>query len=152
IDRAEPQGVDAEQLQVTQAVADPLQVPDPVTVGVGEAGHVDLVEDGLPPPLHGGILAERCNDQTGELTMLAAAYSRYCHSWSRCAGARPASSTAIRMQRSQASCSIGPTLNGEWRIRRRGWPRWSEYVRGPPQYCSRNIRSRSSAGPRSSSG
>ena len=47
---------------------------------------------------------------------------------------------------------IGPTLNGAWRIRSRGWPRWSEYVRGPPQYCSRNIRSRSSAGPRSSSG
>jgi hypothetical protein len=58
VDGAEPQRVDAEQLQVAQAATDPLQVAEPVAVGVGEAGHVDLVEDGVPPPLHGGILAE----------------------------------------------------------------------------------------------
>ena len=29
----------------------PLQVAEPVTVGVGEATRVDLVDDGLPPPV-----------------------------------------------------------------------------------------------------
>ena len=53
------------------------------------------------------------------------------------------------IQRSRMS---GVTANGACRIRRRGWPRSSLYVVGPPQYCSRNPRSRSSAGARSSSG
>ena len=71
------------------------------------------------------------------------------------ARARPAArsdSTASRMCRSQASRSRSPIANGACRIRSRGCPRRSEYVRGPPQYCTRNIRSRSSAGPRSCSG
>ena len=39
---------------------------------------------------------------------------------------------------------------GAWRIRRRGWPRCSTYVVGPPQNCSRNMRNRSRAPCRSS--
>ena len=43
---------------------------------------------------------------------------------------------------SQRSRSSRPMWNGRWRMRRRGWPRSSEYVVGPPQYCTRNSRSR----------
>ena len=59
---------------------------------------------------------------------------------------------AARMCVSHVSRAHVSTGNGAWRIRSLGCPRRSEYVVGPPQYCSRNIRSRSSAGPRSSSG
>ena len=72
--------------------------------------------------------------------------------------ARPARGSARRRRarrgsaRSQCSLASGVTANGACRIRSRGWPRVSEYVVGPPQYCARNRVSRSSAGPRSSSG
>ena len=43
---------------------------------------------------------------------------------------------------SQLARSSRPMWNGRWRRRRRGWPRSSEYVVGPPQYCTRNSRRR----------
>ena len=59
----------------------------------------------------------------------------------------PARPRATRMCPSQASCAARSTGNGACRIRSRGWPRLSLYVRGPPQYWIRNSVSRSSAGP-----
>jgi hypothetical protein len=53
VERVEPDGVDAEVAQVGQARADAGQVPDAVTIAVGEAADVDLVGDGLAPPLGG---------------------------------------------------------------------------------------------------
>ena len=59
---------------------------------------------------------------------------------------------AHRKCTSQRSRASGVTANGACRIRSRGWPRVSEYVVGPPQYCARKSVNRSAAGPRSSSG
>ena len=50
VERAQPDGVDAEPPQVVDAPDDAAQVADPVTVRVGEAARVDLVDDGLAPP------------------------------------------------------------------------------------------------------
>ncbi len=57
VERAEPQGVDAQGGQVGQALGDAAQVTEPVAVGVGEAAGVDLVDDGLPPPV--GVLGRQ---------------------------------------------------------------------------------------------
>ena len=51
VERAEPDGVHAEPDQMARAVDDPAKVADPVTVGIGEAARVDLVDDRLPPPV-----------------------------------------------------------------------------------------------------
>ncbi len=47
---AEPDRVDAELAQVRQMSPDAGEVADPVTVRVGEAPDVDLVDDGVAPP------------------------------------------------------------------------------------------------------
>ncbi len=49
----DPDRVDAEVGQVGESRPDALDVPDAVAVAVGEAADVDLVDDGVPPPLGG---------------------------------------------------------------------------------------------------
>ncbi len=51
VERAEPQGVHTQCGEVVQPPGDASQVTEPVTVGVGEAAGVDLVDDGLAPPV-----------------------------------------------------------------------------------------------------
>ncbi len=51
VEGAQPQGVHAQRREVRQAAGDAAQVTEAVTVGVGEAAGVDLVDDGLPPPV-----------------------------------------------------------------------------------------------------
>jgi hypothetical protein len=56
VDRRQPQHVHPEVLQVVQPRAQAGEVADAVTVAVGEAARVDLVDDGAAPPrvgLHG---------------------------------------------------------------------------------------------------
>ena len=62
-------------------------------------------------------------------------------------GGRSASSRPARKCVSQCSLARGVTANGACRIRSRGCPRRSEYVVGPPQYCTRNSVKRSCARP-----
>ncbi len=50
VPRREPERVDAERLEVGQAGAHAGEVADAVTVRVGEAPRVDLVDDGAAPP------------------------------------------------------------------------------------------------------
>ena len=47
---AEPEGVDAEVAEVRQPVPHAGEIADPVAVRVGEAPHVDLVDDRVAPP------------------------------------------------------------------------------------------------------
>ena len=55
IEGTQPDRVDAEFAQVVGAGGDARQIAQPVAVRVGEAAGVDLVDDGLAPPLrHGG--------------------------------------------------------------------------------------------------
>ena len=46
----DPDGVDAELAEVRQALADAVDIADAVAVGVGEAAHVNLIDDGMTPP------------------------------------------------------------------------------------------------------
>ena len=46
----EPQSVDAELVQIREPGAHTGEVTGPVAVPVGEAAHVDLVDDRVPPP------------------------------------------------------------------------------------------------------
>ena len=43
--RGEPEGGDAQLVQVIQVVLDALEVADAVAVGIGETVHIDLVDD-----------------------------------------------------------------------------------------------------------
>ena len=45
-----PDGVDAEVAEVAEPGAHAGEVADAVAVGVGEAAHVELVDDGVAPP------------------------------------------------------------------------------------------------------
>ena len=54
VDRAQPDDVDAEQLEMVEVVQDPAEVADAVTVAVGEAARVDLVDHGGLPPVAPG--------------------------------------------------------------------------------------------------
>ncbi len=47
---ADPHRIDAEAGEVGQSRADAVDVADAVTVGVGEAAGIDLIDDGAPPP------------------------------------------------------------------------------------------------------
>ena len=51
VERAEPDGVDPEFLQVRDLGGDALDVAQAVTVGIGEAARVDLVHGRLAPPV-----------------------------------------------------------------------------------------------------
>ena len=78
VERRQPQRVHPEQLQVAQPRPDALQVADPVPVGIGERPDVDLVDHGVAPPLHGGILPKASEErrQSG-LTMRVSATSKW---------------------------------------------------------------------------
>src|SRR5262249_30580977 len=54
VERAEPDRVDAERGQVRHPGDDSLEVAEAVTVGVGEAAGVYLVNHRLPPPVGAG--------------------------------------------------------------------------------------------------
>ena len=51
VERAQPDGVDAERREVVDPRRDAGEVADPVAVAVGEAARIDLVDDGLAPPV-----------------------------------------------------------------------------------------------------
>ncbi|GAV95278.1 hypothetical protein ADENT20671_2062 [Actinomyces denticolens] len=51
VEGGQPDGVDAEGGEVGGAVGDTSEVPDAVAVGVGEGAGVDLVDDGVAPPV-----------------------------------------------------------------------------------------------------
>src|SRR5690606_31138797 len=53
-ERAQPDRVDAETLQVVQTAGDAGEVADPVAGGVREGAGVDLVDDGAAPPFGTG--------------------------------------------------------------------------------------------------
>lgn len=50
VEGAQPDGVDAQLLEVGQSAADALEVPHAVPVGVGEAARIDLVDHRVSPP------------------------------------------------------------------------------------------------------
>ena len=52
--RVEPDAVDPEPLEVVESRDDAAQIADSVAVGVGERARIDLVEDAVLPPRHGG--------------------------------------------------------------------------------------------------
>src|SRR4051794_10823853 len=54
VERREPERVDTEVLEIRQPLRDTGNVADTVAVRVSEAPHVDLVEDGVAPPLGHG--------------------------------------------------------------------------------------------------
>ena len=54
-DRAQPDAVDAEPLQVVEPLDDPPQVADAVAVGVAERARIDLVERAFAPPRVGVV-------------------------------------------------------------------------------------------------
>ncbi len=55
VEGAQPHGVDAQFGQVGQPGADAGQVTHAVPVGVGEGARVDLVDDGVAPPLRTAV-------------------------------------------------------------------------------------------------
>ena len=64
VERRDPHGVDAEVAQVGQPAGDAGQVADAgaatARAGRGEAADVDLVDDGVAPPL-GGVTGSGCS-------------------------------------------------------------------------------------------
>ncbi len=73
VEGAQPQGIDAERGQVGQALGDAPQVSEPVAVGVGEAAGIDLVDDGLPPPV--GVLGRQVGGTGGAADGHAASFA-----------------------------------------------------------------------------
>ena len=55
VERAQPDRIHAELLQVRHAGDDPAQVADPVAVAVREGARIDLVDGGLTPPVGVGL-------------------------------------------------------------------------------------------------
>ena len=51
VERAQPNGVDPQFLQVRNLGSDALEVTDAVAIGIGEAAGVDLVHSCLAPPV-----------------------------------------------------------------------------------------------------
>ena len=93
VERRDPERVDAEVAQVGEPGRDAGEVPDAVTVGVGEAADVDLVDDGFRPPLHvkslGSIAIQTCSAVATDRTVGGGRGSRPCRSCvPRCPGAR----------------------------------------------------------------
>jgi hypothetical protein len=78
VERGDPQRVDAELGQVRQPLADAGQVAHAVAGAVGEAADVDLVEDGVPPPV--GASGGRQGAQGGLLGG-SGARQRFCMLW-----------------------------------------------------------------------
>ncbi len=63
-DRAKPQRVHAQMLQIIELRYDPVDITDPIAVGVAERGGVYLVDDCLLPP-HTSRLGFRCRGHDG---------------------------------------------------------------------------------------
>jgi hypothetical protein len=55
---AHPDGIDTKALQVGNSAKYALQVTDPVAISVSEASRVDLINDGLAPPIF--VTFEEC--------------------------------------------------------------------------------------------
>jgi len=53
-DRVQPDGIDAQPLQVVEAIDDALQVTDAIAVGVLERSRIGLIDDAFPPPFPSG--------------------------------------------------------------------------------------------------
>ena len=53
-DRVQPDGIDAQPLQVVEAIDDALQVTDAIDVGVLERSRIGLIDDAFPPPFPSG--------------------------------------------------------------------------------------------------
>ena len=69
VERVQPDGVDAEVGDVGQPRPDAGQIADAVTVGVGEAADVDLIDDGVAPPgrVRGAGVGHLSNPATADL-------------------------------------------------------------------------------------
>ena len=65
IERREPDPVDAELAHVLEARADSRKVADAVAVGIHEAADIDLVQDGVPPPLGHAATTVRMSSGAG---------------------------------------------------------------------------------------
>ncbi|RPK53293.1 hypothetical protein EES37_02060 [Streptomyces sp. ADI91-18] len=65
VERAEPDGVDAQFLEVGEPAPDAFEVPHPVPVAVGEAARIDLVDHRFSPPAGPG--AGRGGKSVGEV-------------------------------------------------------------------------------------
>ena len=87
----------------------------PVGIGVLE-GHRD--------PSARQFRVGEAGDQA-RLIMWSAAIAKYSRRRSATSAGAPDAATASAMCPYQASRSARPTANGAWRMRRRGWPRWS---------------------------
>ena len=78
VERAQPDRVDAEVAQVGDPRGDAGQVADAVAVGVGEAARVDLVDDGLAPPVGSRAIATARVGCDGFLSMAAVPLTAPC--------------------------------------------------------------------------
>ena len=62
VERGEPDGIHAKGLEVGDAADDAGEIADAIAVGVGEGARVDLVDDGVLPPLPGGGARDGAGD------------------------------------------------------------------------------------------
>ena len=67
VDGIQPDGVDAERLEIVEMRGDAVEVADAVAVRVGKRARIDLIEDGALPPLK----SHRCDQPTCEPIMSA---------------------------------------------------------------------------------
>src|SRR6201994_4277624 len=95
-DRQQPDGVDAEPLQVVQPGGEPAQVAGAVAAGVGEAADQHLIEDGPLVPFRISRLLEgeriryrlagarRESAQLSGSRVVVRGGVRLCHDWLSC--------------------------------------------------------------------
>ena len=107
-------------------------------------GAVEQASAGNDGASDGG--ASRSASSSNVFTRKCAARTTYSQNCCVCSGDMPDSPSATCMCAEPAVASGRGDRERRVALPRRGWPRVSEYVVGPPQYCSRNIRNRSSAG------
>src|SRR5262249_28123973 len=107
----QPDRVDAELLQIAELRRDPRQVADAVAVGVGEAAHVDLVEDGVAPPLAHlslrAIASPTCDVEASPPTSRVPGPSRHVSSSARIRRAEASTSPSVSSIR--AALQIAPS-------------------------------------------
>ena len=172
VERRDPDGVDAEVAQVRQPGPDAGQVADAVAVAVGEAADVDLVDDRAAPPVggcgrsrrsgrsrrggHAGILPTSGRRAVPGPRTGGGALVRGVH---QAAGGHHqvvpeqlSVGVQVEARRPRRACAAARrrARPGRWRTARAasaaaGGRAARSRSRGPPQYCSRNIRNRSSA-------
>ena len=88
VERAQPDGVDPQFLQVRDLGRDALDVAEAVAVGVGEAARVDLVDGGLAPPVGIGQavgIGQGCQSGGGGQGMILF-FCVGCSCWVDCSG------------------------------------------------------------------